>query len=318
MKIVILDGQAVNPGDLSWDCFNQFGTVTVYQNTANEADVITRIADNEIVLVNKAPITAAVLEACPAVRLICVVATGYNIVDCKAARAKGIPICNVPSYGTNAVAQFTIALLLEICHRISYHDALVHEGEWGKCGSFCFWRTPQMELAGKTLGIIGFGRIGKAVARIARALGMKVLAHSRSENSEGKKLAEYVALENLLSEADIISLHCPLFPETEKMINRDTIYRMKNGVILLNTSRGGLLDESAVAEALRSGKIRAAAVDVVSHEPIAESNPLLTAPNCIITPHMAWAPIESRRRLVDCVMENILCFLEGNPQNVVN
>ena len=200
MKIVILDGQAVNPGDLSWDRFNQFGTVTVYQNTANEADVITRIADNEIVLVNKAPITAAVLEACPAVRLICVVATGYNIVDCKAARAKGIPVCNVPSYGTDAVAQFTIALLLEICHRISYHDALVHEGEWGKCGSFCFWRTPQMELAGKTLGIIGFGRIGRAVARIGRALGMKVLAHSRSENSEGEKLAEYVTLEKLLSE----------------------------------------------------------------------------------------------------------------------
>ena len=318
MKIVILDGQAVNPGDLSWDRFNQFGTVTVYQNTANEADVITRIADNEIVLVNKAPITAAVLEACPAIRLICVVATGYNVVDCQAARAKGIPVCNVPSYGTDAVAQFTIALLLEICHRISYHDALVHEGEWGKCGSFCFWRTPQMELAGKTLGIIGFGKIGRAVARIAGALGMKVLAHSRSESPEGMELAQYVALENLLSEADIISLHCPLFPETEKMINRDTISRMKDGAILLNTSRGGLLDESAVAEALHSGKIRAAAVDVVSQEPIAESNSLLTAPNCIITPHMAWAPIESRRRLVDCVMENILCFLEDNPQNVVN
>jgi glycerate dehydrogenase len=318
MKIVILDGQAVNPGDLSWDCFNQFGTVTVYQNTANEADVITRIADNEIVLVNKAPITAAVLEACPAVRLICVVATGYNVVDCQAARTKGIPVCNVPSYGTDAVAQFTIALLVEICHRISYHNALVHEGEWGKCGSFCFWRTPQMELAGKTLGIIGFGKIGRAVARIARALGMKVLAHSRSESPEGMELAQYVTLEKLLSEADIISLHCPLFPETEKMINRDTISRMKNGVILLNTSRGGLLDESAVAEALHSGKIRAAAVDVVSQEPIVESNPLLTAPNCIITPHMAWAPIESRRRLVDCVMENIRCFLEGNPQNVVN
>lgn len=318
MKIVILDGQAVNPGDLSWDCFDQFGTVTVYQNTTNEADVITRIADNEIVLVNKAPITAAVLEACPAIRLICVVATGYNVVDCQSARAKGIPVCNVPSYGTDAVAQFTIALLLEICHRISYHDALVHEGEWGKCGSFCFWRTPQMELAGKTLGIIGFGRIGKAVARIARPLGMKVLAHSRSENPESKELAEHVTLEKLLSEADIISLHCPLFPETEKMINRDTISRMKDGVILLNTSRGGLLDESAVAEALHSRKIRAAAVDVVSQEPIAESNPLLTAPNCIITPHMAWAPIESRRRLVDNVMDNIRRFLEGNPQNVVN
>jgi glycerate dehydrogenase len=318
MKIVILDGQAVNPGDLSWDCFNQFGTVTVYQNTANEADVITRIADNEIVLVNKAPITAAVLEACPAVRLICVVATGYNIVDCKAARAKGIPVCNVPSYGTDAVAQFTIALLLEICHRISYHDALVHEGEWGKCGSFCFWRTPQMELAGKTLGIIGFGKIGRAVARIGRALGMKVLAHSRSENSEGKKLAEYVALENLLSEADIISLHCPLFPETEKIINTANIAKMKDGAMLVNTARGGLVDEEALVEALESGKLRYAAVDVVSQEPMREDNPLLKTRKCIITPHIAWAPVESRQRLMDCVEENIRCYLNGHPQNVVN
>lgn len=318
MKIVILDGQAVNPGDLSWDCFDQFGTVTVYSNTATEAETIARIADNEIVLVNKAPITAAVLEACPSIRLICVVATGYNVVDCQAARAKGIPVCNVPSYGTNAVAQFTISLLLEICHRVSYHDSLVHQGEWGKCGSFCFWRTPQMELAGKTLGIIGLGRIGKAVAKIAQALGMNILACSRSESPDGLEIAQYVTLEKLLAESDVISLHCPLFPETEKIINKDTISRMKDGVILLNTSRGGLLDESAVAEALHSGKIRAAGVDVVSHEPITETNPLLSAPNCIITPHMAWAPIESRHRLVECVAANIRCFLEGNPQNVVN
>jgi glycerate dehydrogenase len=197
-------------------------------------------------------------------------------------------------------------------------DALVHQGEWARCNSFCFWRTPQMELAGKNLGIIGFGRIGKAVAKIARALGMNILAYSRSESPEGLEIAQYVTLEELLANSDIISLHCPLFPETEKMINKDTISRMKDGVILLNTSRGGLLDESAVAEALYSGKILAAAVDVVSQEPITNSNPLLSAPNCIITPHMAWAPIESRKRLMACVAENIRCYLDGNPQNVVN
>lgn len=318
MKIVILDGHALNPGDLSYDCLKEFGDVTIYQRTDNEAEVIARIGDAEIVLLNKVPLTEAVFAACPNIRLICVQATGYNVVDCEAAKCRGIPVCNVPTYGTAAVAQFTMALLLELCHRIGHHDVLVHQGDWCRCDTFCFWDTSQMELAGKTIGIIGFGRIGQAVGRLAKAFGMEVLACSRTEYPEGREIAEYVDLDTLYAHSDIISLHCPLFPETAKMINRDSIAKMKNGVILLNTSRGGLLDEEAVAEALRNGKLRCAAVDVVSQEPMEEANPLLTAPNCVITPHMAWAPIESRQRLLNCVVENIRGFLNGKPQNVVN
>ena len=318
MKIVILDGHALNPGDLSYDCLKEFGELTIYRRTDSEAETISRIGDAEIVLLNKVPLTEAVLAACPNIRLICVQATGYNVVDCEAAKRRGIPVCNVPTYGTAAVAQFTMALLLELCHRIGHHDALVHQGDWYRCDTFCFWDTPQMELAGKTIGIIGFGRIGQAVGRLAKAFGMEVLACSRTEYPEGREIAEYVDLDTLYAHSDIISLHCPLFPETAKMINRDSIAKMKNGVILLNTSRGGLLDEEAVAEALRNGKLRCAAVDVVSQEPIEEANPLLTAPNCVITPHMAWAPIESRQRLLNCVVENIRGFLNGKPQNVVN
>lgn len=318
MKIVILDGNALNPGDLSWDPIRQFGELTVYPRTECQEDVITRIGDHDIVLINKVPITEAVFAACPSIKLICVQATGYNVVDCEAAKRRGIPVCNVPSYSTAAVAQFTMALLLEICHRIGHHDRLVHEGKWCESESFCFWDTPQMELAGKTMGIIGFGSIGQAVGRLAKALGMEVITYSRSVRPEGLEIAEYVDLDTLLARSDVISLHCPLFPETEKMINAQTIGKMKDGVVLLNTSRGGVLDEKAVAEALRNGKIRAAAVDVVSEEPMRRDNPLLTAPNCIITPHMAWAPIETRQRLLGVVAENIRGFLEGNPQNVVN
>lgn len=318
MKIVILDGYALNPGDLSYECLKEFGDVTVYPRTETEAETIQRIGDAEIVLLNKVPITQTVLDACPNIRLICVQATGYNVVDCKAAHSRGIPVCNVPTYGTAAVAQFTMSLLLEVCHRIGYHDALVHQGKWCESDTFCFWNTPQMELAGKTMGIIGFGRIGQAVGKLAKAFGMTVIAHSRTETPEGREIAEYVSLDELYARSDILSLHCPLFPETENMINRDSIAKMKNGVILLNTSRGGLLDEEAVAEALASGIIRCAAVDVVSQEPMLDTNPLLKAPNCIITPHMAWAPIESRQRLLDCVVENIRQFLNGMPQNVVN
>lgn len=318
MKIVILDGNALNPGDLSWDPIRQFGELTVYPRTECQEDVITRIGDHDIVLINKVPITEAVFAACPSIKLICVQATGYNVVDCEAAKRRGIPVCNVPSYSTAAVAQFTMALLLEICHRIGHHDRLVHEGKWCESESFCFWDTPQMELAGKTMGIIGFGSIGQAVGRLAKALGMEVITYSRSVRPEGLEIAEYVDLDTLLARSDVISLHCPLFPETEKMINAQTIGKMKDGVVLLNTSRGGVLDEKAVAEALRNGKIRAAAVDVVSEEPMRRDNPLLSAPNCIITPHMAWAPIETRQRLLGVVAENIRGFLEGNPQNVVN
>ncbi len=318
MKIVILDGKALNPGDLSYDSLKQFGDVTIYQRTETESQTIERIGDSEIVLVNKVPITEAVLAACPNIRLICVQATGYNIVDCNACAARGIPVTNVPTYGTAAVAQFTMALILEMCHRIGLHNHSVHQGDWAKAESFCYWLTPQMELAGKTLGIIGFGRIGQAVGNLAKAFGMNVITYNRSESEEGRKIAEYVDLDTLFAQSDIISLHCPLFPETEKIINADNIAKMKDGAMLVNTARGGLVDEEALVAALESGKLRYAAVDVVSQEPMNTGNPLLKTRKCIITPHIAWAPVESRQRLMDCVEENIRCYLIGQPQNVVN
>lgn len=314
MKIVILDGSGLNPGDLDYDCLKRFGQLSVYPRTQGEAESIARIGDSEIVLVNKAPITEAMLDACPNIRLICVLATGFDVVDCDACARRGIPVCNVPSYGTAAVAQFTLALMLELCHRIGHHDALVHRGAWCESPTFCFWDTPQMELAGKTLGIIGYGRIGRAVAALGAAFGMKVLVYSRSRRFE----AHYVELDTLLAQSDFVSLHCPQSAETMHLINEDTIRKMKDGAILINTSRGGLMDETAVASALKSGKLRAAAVDVVTKEPMERTNPLLTAPNCIVTPHMAWAPVESRQRLLDCVVDNIQAFLDGRPQNVVN
>lgn len=317
MKIVILDGLAVNPGDLSWDCFREFGEVIVYEHTPTE-ETLSRITGADIVMTNKTPITAELLDACPTVKLICVLATGYNVVDCQAAASRGIPVCNVPDYATASVAQFTFSLLLELCNRVGHHDNLVHNGVWSNCPSFCFWDTPQLELQGKTLGIIGFGRIGRAVGRIAKAMDMKVIAYNRSRHPEGEKIGEYVDLDRLLKESDIISLHCPLTPENAGLINKDTISQMKNGVILINTARGGLLNEQAVADALQNGKLSGAAVDVVSREPILTTNPLLSAPNCIITPHMAWAPIAARKRILDCTVSSIRGFLSGTPVNTVN
>lgn len=318
MNIVILDSHALNPGDMSWDQIRAFGNVTTYPRTTGKDEIIRRIGDAEIVLLNKIPIDGDILDACPSVRLICCLSTGYNVVDIKAARARGISVCNVPAYSTAAVSQFTFALLLELCHRIGHHNKTVHDGKWSACPDFCYWDTPQMELAGKTMGIIGFGRIGQAVGRIAAAMGMKVLAYSRSRRPEGESIAEYVDLDTLLSASDIVSLHCPLFPETEHLINADAIAKMKDGAILLNTARGPIIDEAAVADALKSGKLRGAAMDVVSEEPIRSHNPLLTAPNCIITPHMAWAPQETRQRILDVTVENIRGFLSGTAVNVVN
>lgn len=314
MKITVLDGFAVNPGDLDWNILAPYGEVTVYDRTDSNEESIARIADSEIILVNKTPLPAAVIEACPSIRMIGMLATGYNIVDVDCARRHGISVCNVPCYSTDSVAQFAIALLLEICHHCGRHTVLVHEGAWTSCQDFCLWTTPQIELAGKTLGIVGYGRIGQKTAEIARALGMNVIAFSRSQNSD----AVYVDLDTLLREADVISLHCPLFPETKEIISRENIAKMKDGVILINTARGALLDEQAVADALTSGKIRGAAVDVTTVEPIRKDNPLLSAPNCIITPHMAWTPIEARRRLLNTVRDNIKGFCEGSPINVVN
>lgn len=317
MNIVILESNAVNPGDLSWDPIRQFGSVTVYDRTAPE-DAAARIGDAQVVLINKTPITASVLDACPNLRLICVEATGYNVVDCATAKQRGVVVCNVPSYGTNAVAQFTFSLLLEICNQVGHHNDSVHNGDWCQSPDFCYWLTPQMELAGKTMGIIGFGRIGRAVGKIAKAFDMRVLAYNRSRCAEGEALAEYVDLDTLLTSADVVSLHCPMTAETEGMINTTTIGKMKTGAILLNTARGGLVNEKDLAEALHTGKLRAAAADVVSAEPIHGDNPLLQAPNCILTPHMAWAPIEARQRIIETTVENIRAYLDGSPVNVVN
>lgn len=316
MKIVSLDGAALNPGDLSWSCFEQFGEITVYPRTANETQTIERIGNADIVLLNKVPITKTVLDACTNMKLICCLATGYNVVDTDAAKEKGIPVCNVPAYSTQSVTQFTIGLLLELCHRIGHHDRQVHEGVWERCPNFCFWDTPQMELAGKTMGIIGFGQIGQSVGAVAEALGMRVIAYSRSRRPGVN--TEYVDLDTLFAQSDVISLHCPLFPETTGLINADAIAKMKDGAILLNTARGPVIDEQAVADALKSGKLRGAAMDVVSSEPIDSDNPLLTAPNCIITPHMAWAPIEARQRILDITVQSIQGYLSGKPVNVVN
>ena len=317
MKIVILDGAGVNPGDMQWDSIAALGELEVYPKTETPELTVARLQGAQIAITNKTPITAEILDACPSVQQICVLATGYNVVDCAAARERNIPVCNVPDYGTSAVAQYTFALLLELCHQVGHHSEQVHAGRWSRCPSFCFWDTPQMELAGKTMGIIGFGRIGQAVGKLANAFGMKVLAYSRTQYPEGKAIAEYVDLLTLLKEADIISVHCPLTPETEKLINSDTIALMKSGVIILNTSRGGTLDETAILHGLQSGKLRGVAVDVATQEPINADSPLLTAPNCIITPHMAWAPLESRQRILDCTAKNIRAFLAGNPINTV-
>ena len=317
MKIVILDGYTENPGDLSWEELTKLGELTVYERTPAE-EIVSRIGDAEIVITNKTPISRETMEACPNIKYIALLATGYNVVDVAAAKEKGIPVSNVPTYGTAAVGQFAIAMLLEICHHVAHHSDTVHAGKWNSCIDWCYWDYPLIELDGKTMGIIGFGRIGQTTGKIAKAMGMKILAYDNFQSESGKAIGEYVDLDTLLAQSDVISLHCPLFPETEGIISKDTIAKMKDGVILLNNSRGPLLVEQDVADALNSGKIYAAGLDVVSTEPIRNDNPLLTAKNCIITPHISWAPKESRQRIMDCTVSNVAAFLSGNPINVVN
>ena len=320
MKIVVLDGHTENPGDLSWRGLEALGQVDIYPRTSYVEDpIITqRIGDAEIVITNKTPITRQVIDQCPSIRMVAALSTGYNVIDYQYAREKGIPVCNVPSYGTASVSQFAIALLLEICHHIGHHSQSVHAGNWTANQDWCYWDTPQMELDGKTIGIIGFGRIGQATGKIAKALGMKVLAYDSNESESGRAIGEYVDLDTLLAQSDVVSLHCPLFPETQGIINRERIAQMKDGAILINNGRGPLVVEQDLADALNSGKLAAAAVDVVSTEPIREDNPLLTAKNCIITPHISWAPKESRQRIMDITVENVKAFLSGAPINVVN
>lgn len=319
MKIVILDAYTTNPGDLSWERFKEFGELTVYdrgiKNDLQES--IDRIQDADVVLTNKVPIKEELLEACPNIKYIGTLSTGYNIIDLDACRTRGIPVCNVPSYSTSAVAQFTMALLLEVCHHVGEHNNIVHSGGWERSVDFCFWNYPLIELSSKTIGIIGFGKIGQEVAKLAAAFGMKVLAYSRTEYEEGRKLAEYVDLDTLLASSDIVSLHCPLFPETRGIIINEKIAKMKDGAILLNTSRGPLIVEEDVANALNSDKLYYYATDVASREPIRSDNPLLTAKNCIITPHIAWAAKETRERLVGIVYENLKAYTEGKVQNNV-
>ena len=317
MKIVILDGYTENPGDLSWSGFEKLGHLTVYDRTPPEK-TIERIGDAQVVIVNKTPVSKETIEACPNIKYIGVLATGYNIVDYNAAKEKGIAVTNIPTYGTDAVGQFAIALLLEICHQIGHHDRAVKEGRWEKNPDFCFWDYPLIELAGKTIGLIGFGRIGQVTGRVAKALGMKVLAFDEQPNDSGGAIADYVSLDELLASSDVVSLHCPLFPSTQGIINKNTIAKMKDGVIILNNSRGPLIVEQDLADALNSGKVYAAAVDVVSSEPIKGDNPLLKAKNCIITPHISWAPRESRQRLMDIAVNNLAAFTGGNPVNVIN
>ena len=319
MKAVVLDGYTENPGDLSWDWLKAFGEYEVYDRTpGGEAEIIRRIGEAEIVITNKVPISDAVIDACPGLKYIAVTATGYNVVDYEYAKRRGIPVSNVPAYGTAAVAQFAIAMLLEICHHIAHHSQAVHEGRWEHAEDWCFWDYPLIELDGKTLGIIGFGRIGQQTGRIAKALGMTVLASGSRPTESGRAIAEYVEQAELFARADVIALHCPLFPETQGIINKDSIAKMKDGVIIINNSRGGLVVEQDLADALNSGKVAAAGVDVVSTEPIRGDNPLLTAKNCIITPHISWASKEARERIMTCTEQNVRAYISGSPVNVIN
>ena len=320
MKIVVLDGYAENPGDISWAPLEALGELTVYDRTSlTESPLIAqRIGDAEITVTNKTPITRAVIDACPNLKAIAVLATGYNVVDTVYAREKAIPVMNVPVYGTDNVAQYAIALLLEACSHIGHHDRSVHAGDWTKSIDFCYWQRPLIEVSGKTAGIIGFGRIGMAVARILRAMNVRVLAYSRTERAEGRTLADYVPLDDLLTQSDFIFLHCPLTPETDGIINAANIAKMKDGVIIVNNGRGQLIAEEDLAAALTSGKVGGAAVDVASTEPIMADNPLLHAPNCIITPHISWATKEARERIMQMTADNVRAFMDGTPTNVVN
>lgn len=317
MQIVVLDGYAENPGDLSWDCFETLGELIIYDRTPEE-QIVDRIRNAEAVLTNKTPLTDKVFQYCPKLRYIGVLATGYNVVDIEAAKKRGIVVCNIPSYSTPSVAQMTMALLLEICHHAGEHSLAVKNGEWTRNKDWCFWKYPLIELQGKNIGIIGYGHIGQEVGAIARAFGMKVLALKRRVSQVSSEREEYVELDELLERSDVISLHCPLFPDTKGIIREETIAKMKDGVILLNTSRGALIEEDALARALKNGKIRAAGVDVVSTEPIRADNPLLACENCLITPHIAWATLESRKRLMDFAFDNLQSYMNGSIKNQVN
>lgn len=318
MKIVVLDGYALNPGDLSWEGLRSFGDIVVFDRTPYEDEQIVRnIGDASIIFTNKTPLNRNILSQVKSVRYIGVLATGYNVVDTAAAREFGIIVTNVPAYSTMSVAQMTFSLLLELCFHAGAHSESVFSGEWAACNDFCYWKYPLTEVSGKTIGLVGYGNTGKAVARIAIAFGMRVLVHTRTVRQTEENVT-FVSLDELLAQSDILSLHCPLTDDTRGMINRNSLQTMKNGAILINTSRGPVINEADVADALNSGKLSGAGMDVVSVEPIKADNPLLTAKNCIITPHIAWATFEARKRLMDITISNLNAFLKGEPVSVVN
>lgn len=318
MKIVVLDGLTLNPGDLGWDALEKLGQLNVYDRTPPE-QVVERIGDADAVFTNKTLVSREHLAQCPSVKFVGVLATGYNVVDIAAANERGIPVCNVPTYGTMAVAQFATALLLELCHQAGRHSDDARSGAWAKRSDFCYWLNPLVELDGKTLGIIGFGRIGQAFARIAQALGMSVLAcDERPDLRLESASLRYATLAEVYAQADVISLHCPLFDSNRGMIDAAAIARMKPGVLLINTARGQLVVEQDLADALNSGRVGGAALDVLSTEPPLADNPLLTAKNCLVTPHIAWATKAARARIMATSAENLEKFVAGAAQNVVN
>lgn len=318
MKIVVLDGYVLNPGDISWDEFRKLGDFTCYDRTPKDK-IVERIGDAEAVITNKTVLDGGILAQCPGVRYIGVLATGYNVVDVDAAKKKGIAVTNIPAYSTPSVAQFVFALLLELCHHVGHHDITVKEGRWSKGADFSYWDYPLVELADKTLGIFGYGSIGQAVAKIAVAMGMKVLAFGRNPKKELETAdIRYAGFEELLAKSDVLTLHAPLSDSTAGIINAESIAKMKDGVFIINTARGPLVNEADMTKALDSGKVGGYAADVVSVEPIQEDNPLLKAKNCILTPHIAWAPLAARLRLMDVASGNLAAFKKGTPVNVVN
>ncbi len=317
MRIVVLDGHTLNPGDNPWTPLSHLGSLKVYPNSSPN-ELVERLNGAQIAITNKVHLRADVLDALPELRFISVTATGVNTIDLEATARRNIPVSNVPSYGSQTVAQFVFAQILHWCHKVAEHDTAIRNGKWAQNGHFSFWTSPQVELKGKTLGIIGFGKIGQSVATIATAFGMQTLVNTRTRSTNSFPAVEYTELAPLLARSDFVSLHCPLTATTQNMVNAEFLSNMQQRACLINTARGELVCEQDLAKALREGRIRAAALDVVSQEPISPSNPLLKAPNCLLTPHMAWAALESRQRLMQITAENVAAFINGTPQNIIN
>lgn len=318
MKIVVLDGYTLNPGDLNWDRLNALGDVTIHDRTPAEL-IVERAQGAQIVFTNKTPLGEDTFSRLPDLMYVGVLATGYNVVDLEAAKKRNIIVTNIPTYGTKSVAQMTFALLLELTQHVQEHSDAVKAGVWSECKDFCFWKHPLIELEGKTMGIIGFGRIGQQTADIAEAFGMKIAAYDSYKSDQSHRRSfKWAELDELLSESDVVSLHCPLFPETKGIINRESLAKMKRTAFLINTSRGPLIVDEDLADALNTGMIAGAGVDVLSVEPPPASNPLLRAKNCLVTPHISWATREARARLMDIAVDNLKAFLAGKPENVVN